>query len=322
LGDSEPAFHSVAVVGVGLIGGSIALGVRERWPSVRVYGVDRPAVLTHASSAGAIDTGFAAVADLPAVDLVVLAAPVRQNTRVLTEVPPHLREQALITDVGGTKRDAVKAAGLAGTPLRFVGGHPLGGAEHGGFGVGDGRVAQLVHVQRVRKCAGRRDHRLQRQRLVRAHVALCAHHRVHAGNACLPHLGVLADNEGYFATLPDGNGYVEIISYDKLVRDAKRRNRVLFVLSGRSPRRVGTFAARSSTLVPHTWLVRFSSRFTAGIRLCRQRLARGLDDTFFLSHNLYYVNYGRHNTLRGCGILIPAIPCAFVLSSPSPHCSP
>ena len=134
MGDSEPAFHSVAVVGVGLIGGSIALGVRERWPSVRVYGVDRPAVLTHASSAGAIDTGFAAVADLPAVDLVVLAAPVRQNTRVLTEVPPHLREQALITDVGGTKRDAVKAAGLAGTPLRFVGGHPLGGAEHGGFG--------------------------------------------------------------------------------------------------------------------------------------------------------------------------------------------
>ena len=37
-----------------------------------------------------------------------------------------------------------------------------------------------------------------------------------------------ADNEGYFVTLPEGNGYVEIISYDKLVRDAKRRNRVLF----------------------------------------------------------------------------------------------
>jgi hypothetical protein len=37
-----------------------------------------------------------------------------------------------------------------------------------------------------------------------------------------------ADNEGYFATLPDGNGYVEIVSYDKLLRDAKRRNRMLF----------------------------------------------------------------------------------------------
>ncbi|MFM0078741.1 ATP-binding protein [Paraburkholderia sediminicola] len=38
----------------------------------------------------------------------------------------------------------------------------------------------------------------------------------------------MADNEGYFATLPQGNGYIEIISYDKLVQDAKRRNRVLF----------------------------------------------------------------------------------------------
>ena len=37
-----------------------------------------------------------------------------------------------------------------------------------------------------------------------------------------------ADNEGNFSTLPAGNGYVEIISYDKLVRDAKRKNRVLF----------------------------------------------------------------------------------------------
>jgi prephenate dehydrogenase len=134
LGDSEPAFHSVAIVGVGLIGGSLALGVRERWPSVRVHGVDRPAVLTHASSAGAIDTGLAAVADLPPVDLVVLAAPVRQNTRLITELPERVRAQALVTDVGGTKRDAVKAARAASAPLRFIGGHPLGGAEHGGFG--------------------------------------------------------------------------------------------------------------------------------------------------------------------------------------------
>jgi prephenate dehydrogenase len=119
---------------VGLIGGSIALGVRERWPSVRVYGIDRPAVLTHASSGGAIDSGFAALADLPPVDLVVLAAPVRQNTRLLTELPAPVRAQALVTDVGGTKRDAVKAAGVAGAPLRFIGGHPLGGAEQGGFG--------------------------------------------------------------------------------------------------------------------------------------------------------------------------------------------
>jgi prephenate dehydrogenase len=130
----EPPFQTIAIAGVGLIGGSIALGVRERWPSVRVYGVDRPAVLAHATGAGAVDYGAASVEDLPAVDLVILAAPVRQNARLLTELPERLRDLAVVTDVGGTKRDMLKAARAPGAPTRFVGGHPIGGAEQGGFG--------------------------------------------------------------------------------------------------------------------------------------------------------------------------------------------
>ena len=132
--DEEPPFRSVAIAGVGLIGGSIALGVRDRWPSVRVYGIDRPAVLAHATGSGAIDQGLASVDELPAVDLVVLAAPVRQNARLLTELPAHVRDHAVVTDVGGTKRDIVKAARAPGAARRFVGGHPIGGAEQGGFG--------------------------------------------------------------------------------------------------------------------------------------------------------------------------------------------
>jgi prephenate dehydrogenase len=135
MGDQDaPPFASVAIAGVGLIGGSIALGIRERWPSVRVYGVDRPAVLAHAAGSGALDKGLSSVAELPAVDLVILAAPVRQNARLLTELPGHVRASAIVSDVGGTKRDIQKAAAVVGDPLRFVGGHPIGGAEHGGFG--------------------------------------------------------------------------------------------------------------------------------------------------------------------------------------------
>lgn len=130
----EPPFRSLAIAGVGLIGGSIALGVRERWPSVRVYGVDRPAVLAHATGGGALDQGVAGVEDLPAVELMVLAAPVRQNARLLTELPDRLRDATVVTDVGGTKRDILKAARAPGAPRRFVGGHPIGGAEQGGFG--------------------------------------------------------------------------------------------------------------------------------------------------------------------------------------------
>ena len=132
--NEDPPFRSVGIAGVGLIGGSIALGLRETWPSVRVYGVDRPAVLTHATASGALDGGVSSVDELPAVELVVLAAPVRQNARLLTELPAHLRDTAIVTDVGGTKRDILKAARAAGAPRRFVGGHPIGGAEHGGFG--------------------------------------------------------------------------------------------------------------------------------------------------------------------------------------------
>ena len=101
---------------------------------MRVYGVDRPAVLAHATGGGALDQGVASVEELPAVDLMILAAPVRQNARLLTELPERLRDATVVTDVGGTKRDILKAARAAGAPKRFVGGHPIGGAEQGGFG--------------------------------------------------------------------------------------------------------------------------------------------------------------------------------------------
>jgi prephenate dehydrogenase len=130
----EPPFPNIAIVGFGLIGGSIALAVRERWPSVRITAVDRPPVLAHASGSGAIDRAAKVTADLAGADLVLLAAPVEQNVRLLSEVAEHLGSDALITDVGGTKRDIVKAAeGLSGSRPTFVGGHPIGGAERGGF---------------------------------------------------------------------------------------------------------------------------------------------------------------------------------------------
>ena len=106
----EPPFQNIAIVGFGLIGGSIALAVRERWPSIRITAVDRPPVLAHAAGSGAIDRAAHVVADLGSTDLVVLAAPVEQNVRLLPEVAARVERGALLTDVGGTKRDIVKAA--------------------------------------------------------------------------------------------------------------------------------------------------------------------------------------------------------------------
>ena len=125
-----PPFTRIAIAGLGLIGGSIALAIRDRWPSVRIVGIDRQPVLAHALGSNAIDRGAASVNEIGSADLIILAAPVRQNVLLLEALQGS---GALITDVGGTKRDIVSVAQrLAGTA--FVGGHPLGGAERGGFG--------------------------------------------------------------------------------------------------------------------------------------------------------------------------------------------
>jgi prephenate dehydrogenase len=92
-------------------------------------------VLAHASSSGAIDRAANTVADIGPVDLIILAAPVRQNVELLPQVMSLRSDGAVVTDVGGTKRDIVNAAAaLPSGAVAFVGGHPIGGAERGGFG--------------------------------------------------------------------------------------------------------------------------------------------------------------------------------------------
>ena len=130
---ADPPFESIAIVGLGLIGGSIALGVRERWPQSRVFGVDSEAVLAHAVGAGAIERGFESIAALPDASLIILAAPVRQNIELLSQVTVVSGFSRTVTDVGGTKREIVNAARALPSNVTFVGGHPLGGGERGGF---------------------------------------------------------------------------------------------------------------------------------------------------------------------------------------------
>jgi prephenate dehydrogenase len=134
MSSDEPPFSRIAIVGLGLIGGSIALAVRERWSSTLITAVDRTPVLAHASSSGAIDRAANSVAEIGPVDLVILAAPVHQNVKLLPQVMAGLHEGAIVTDVGGTKRDIVSAAAALPSATAFIGGHPIGGAERGGFG--------------------------------------------------------------------------------------------------------------------------------------------------------------------------------------------
>jgi prephenate dehydrogenase len=128
-----PVFQKVGIVGLGLIGGSIALAAREIWPTSLVIGVDNKDVLETAMRLHAIDVAADDLIVLAEADLVVLAAPVKQNIALLEELDDHVRVPAVVTDTGSTKRDIVAAARSLPPRFTFIGGHPLGGAAKGGL---------------------------------------------------------------------------------------------------------------------------------------------------------------------------------------------
>ena len=134
LPDPGPApFEKIAVIGLGLIGGSIALAARRQWPASLVIAVDDKAVLERAMVRHAIDVAADDLVVIREADLVVLAAPVEQNVALVGELDAHVPGEAIVTDTGSTKRAMMAAA--AGLPARFtfIGGHPLGGAARGGI---------------------------------------------------------------------------------------------------------------------------------------------------------------------------------------------
>ena len=128
-----PVFQNIAIIGLGLVGGSIAFGARRAWPSTHVIAMDREPVVREALSRRAIDAAADDLASVADADLIVLSAPVRQNIALLPRVAAYASPSAVITDVGGTKRTIVDAAAALSESVTFVGGHPLGGGARGGF---------------------------------------------------------------------------------------------------------------------------------------------------------------------------------------------
>ncbi len=128
-----PIFPKIGIVGLGLIGGSIALAAREIWPASLVIAVDNKDVLETAMRLHAIDVAADNLIVLAEADLVILAAPVRQNLALLDELDEYVTQAAVVTDTGSTKRDIVQAARRLPPRLTFVGGHPLGGAAASGL---------------------------------------------------------------------------------------------------------------------------------------------------------------------------------------------
>jgi prephenate dehydrogenase len=120
----------IAVLGVGLIGGSIGLAARERFQAeVAGFDPDEP-LLERAAELGAIGSAHGSVAEaVDGAELVFCAAPVMALPGVAAEALDAAAEDCAVTDVGSVKRDVIAALGSEG---RFIGGHPLAGAETSG----------------------------------------------------------------------------------------------------------------------------------------------------------------------------------------------
>ncbi len=129
-------FRRVAVIGVGLIGGSFALALKAAGRCGKVAGAGRSREnLEAALRAGIIDSIEPdAAAAARGADLVLVATPVAQFPAVLGAIRGALSPGALVTDAGSTKRDVIAAARaeLGGAIARFVPGHPIAGAEKSG----------------------------------------------------------------------------------------------------------------------------------------------------------------------------------------------
>jgi prephenate dehydrogenase len=189
---------SIAIVGVGLIGGSFALSLRRAGAVARIIGADRDGqALERAAALGVIDSVADSVSEAAAsADLVFVSVPVRAMGAVLHDIAQGLGPDAVVTDAGSTKADVVRTAEheLRDRMPRFVPGHPIAGRESSGV---EAAVPDLFRGARVVLTPGDST-QANATDLVRACWEACgarvttmgaaAHDRIFASVSHLPHI--------------------------------------------------------------------------------------------------------------------------------------
>lgn len=129
----------IALLGTGLIGGSLGLVWAERHPEWTIVGHDRPGVLDRALERGAIDERAAdPVTAVTDADVVVLATPLGATLTLMEQIAPHLEADTIVTDVASVKSPVMEqAAEVLPDHVHFAGGHPMAGAETSGIDAAD-----------------------------------------------------------------------------------------------------------------------------------------------------------------------------------------
>lgn len=136
---SGTMFERVGIVGVGLIGASFGLALRERGVAARVIGVDTdPEAIATAHGRGALDEGATDYIALDGADLVIVAVPPQSVVDAVLRAADSARPEAILLDVASVKASIVRALESAlPEAARYVGGHPMAGTERQGGAAAD-----------------------------------------------------------------------------------------------------------------------------------------------------------------------------------------
>lgn len=212
----------VAIIGLGVIGGSLGKALKSRKPEISVYGIDVDQyIINEAVKRNIIDWGTTVLLDgIKQADLVVLAVPVSSMIETAVEIKKHLKPGAIITDVGSTKENIVKSLEQVFKGSNsFVGGHPMAGSEKWGlFGANELLFENAAYV--LTPTENTSLSALEKVRSIvedlGAHVIILSpgeHDQKVAAVSHLPHLlasvlvntvGDLEDNEGGYFSLAAG----------------------------------------------------------------------------------------------------------------------
>ena len=140
---------TVTIIGVGLIGGSLALDLRYKYPVKKIYGVDKnPDNLIRAKQLGLIDKAASLKFAIENSDLLILATPVDVSIELLTKILNNIEKQ-IVMDVGSTKANITKSIKNHHKRGRFVATHPMAGTEFSGP---DAAIVNLYSDKNVILC--------------------------------------------------------------------------------------------------------------------------------------------------------------------------
>ena len=147
---------NISIVGIGLLGGSFALALREKYPKVRFLGVDASLVNQKVALAkGIVDEILPLEEAVPQSELVVLATPVDAIERLLPTVFSLLAEGSTVMDLGSTKEQLCAVADALPQRARYVAAHPMAGTENSGPGAA---FKELLPQKNVIICDAAKSH--------------------------------------------------------------------------------------------------------------------------------------------------------------------